>query len=313
MKNKKILIVGFGAIGSRHAQSLLNDGYTDLTIYDENKNNIIEGLKTIGYKKSDISLIESFDLIKCETYELAIIATSAEPRFDIYKKLLSLNIKKFILEKVVFQSDLQFDDAIKSEEETLSNSFCNFPNRYFDNYIKIKEQILSTEDQVSIFVNGGDCGIGCSGIHYLDLFEYLTGSKINLSNSFLKKWEKNNKRGNNYTDFSGIFLAKNDKNDKLKINLDNSHNGPCNVHISFNDTQIILYEGSNCEFRFSKNTKSQSIFNLLPQSKLTSIIVEDIFNNKCLLPTISQTKNIHHHLFKECNSSLGHKKLCPIT
>ena len=34
MKDKKILIVGFGGIGCRHAQSLLDDGFNDIYIYE---------------------------------------------------------------------------------------------------------------------------------------------------------------------------------------------------------------------------------------------------------------------------------------
>ena len=56
-KDKKILIIGFGMIGSRHAQSLLDSGYKNISIIDENHKNIERGLGVIGYSKSDVKII----------------------------------------------------------------------------------------------------------------------------------------------------------------------------------------------------------------------------------------------------------------
>ena len=165
-------------------------------------------------------------------------------------------------------------------------------------------------------VNAGDCGMGCSGIHYLDLFEYLTNSSINHSESMLKEWTKDNKRGKNYTDFSGLFFASNDKNHTLKINFDKSHAGPCNIDLCFKDNQVILYEGQELEYRVIESKKLVNNFTIIPQSKLTSKILSDIFLNKCLLPTINQTSNSHSHLFKECNAAIkshSNGEICPIT
>ncbi len=316
LKDKKILIIGFGMIGSRHAQSLLDSGYKNISIIDENHKNIEKGLDVIGYSKSDVKVIKSTDDIKNHIHDIAIIATSASPRFEIYKNLLSANIKKFLLEKVVFQSDSQFKIALGLEKKAGAIAFCNFPNRYFDNYINLKRQISKIKDHIVMSVNAGDCGMGCSGIHYLDLFEYLTNSSINYSESILKEWTKDNKRGKYYTDFSGLFFASNDKNHTLKINFDKSHEGPCNVDISFKDNQVILYEGQELEYRVVESKKLVNNFSIIPQSKLTSKILNDIFLNKCLMPTINQVSNSHSHLFKECNKAIkshSNGEICPIT
>lgn len=316
MTNKHVLIVGFGMIGCRHAQSLLDSGYKNISILDENNENIQKGLATIGYSDSDVEILKSFDHINDDIPELAIISTSAEPRFDIYKNLLSRNIKNFLLEKVVFQSRSQFNNALNLEKKARANSYCNFPNRYFDNYIKLKNQLFKIEDPIIMFVNGGNCGMGCSGIHYLDLFEYLTGESIFNSKSIFEDWEKENKRGKSYTDFSGFFTATNKKNDLLKINFDKSHEAPCSVNISYKNNQIIFYEGFEIEYRIMESRTSKNSFSVTPQSYLTSKIVYDIFLNKCLMPTIEQTKNSHFHLFKECEKVIK-KEIndyrCPIT
>tara|TARA_Y100001970_G_C14201859_1_gene841582 strand:+ start:658 stop:1611 length:954 start_codon:yes stop_codon:yes gene_type:complete len=317
LKNINILIIGFGAIGCRHAQSLLDNGNKNLSIIDENKDNIQKGLDAIGYSVSDVRIIDSFDEIGNEIPDLAIIATSAEPRFDIYKELINRKIKFFLLEKVLFQSHSQFKYAIDLTIQNGVKSYCNFPNRYFDNYIRIKKRLKNIDNKISMSVTGGDCGIGCSGIHYLDLFEYLTNSKINYTNSILEKWNKDNKRGDNYTDFSGMLIATNKKNDILRINFDKSHVGPCSVSISYQDNEIVLYEGSEIEFNFNKKNSFTNSFSIIPQSRLTAQLADDIFNDKSLMPSIEQAANSHLHLIKECNKIINKKNVtgfkCPIT
>lgn len=70
-------------------------------------------------------------------------------------------------------------------------------------------------------------------------------------------------------------------------------------------------------FTKTENIWSFDEFNIIPTSKLSNVIIEDIFNNKCKLTTLEETFKAHSKLFKLYNNVLFNKStantLCPIT
>ena len=46
-------------------------------------------------------------------FDFCVVATSAEPRYSLMLELLKMDIKFFLIEKVVFQSEYQFDKIVK--------------------------------------------------------------------------------------------------------------------------------------------------------------------------------------------------------
>tara|TARA_B100001250_G_scaffold139846_1_gene119800 strand:+ start:8978 stop:9934 length:957 start_codon:yes stop_codon:yes gene_type:complete len=318
MKNKIILIVGFGAIGCRHAQSLLEEGFDNIYLYDTCKDIINDNMKLIGYNLSEVKIVNSLDDLDSDYIDLAIISTSSYHRFDIFNKLVMKNIKYFLLEKIVFQSMEEFRKANEIICDNELFAYCNFPNRYFINYTQLRKKIkLSSKSD--FYISSGDCGIACSGIHYLDLFEYLTCSSIIESKSYLEKWSKNNKRGNNYIDFSGVLCARNENKNNIELFFDKSHNGGTMIKILLDDETVLLSETDSSYYSIKKNNEiiiSQTL-NIKPQSKLTSKLVEDIFSHNALIPTINESRNAHYHLFKECQKAINQNytidSKCPVT
>jgi len=315
--DKKFLIVGFGGMGCRHVQSLLNSGYKNIIIIEPDSSKIESGFKKINYNKELIKILPSFESldVKCD---FAIIATSAEPRYEITKNLIETGIKHFLIEKIVFQSLSQFDNVERDLKNLEIKTYCNFVNRYFPNYIKLRKKIIRSTKKTSVKIIAGDLGLATSIIHYLDLFEYLTGKQVVHSESLLKKWDKENKRGSNYIEFSGIFYSENERGDTFELYFDDSHNGGVTINIANDDDIYLLSEGNRVEYiKKSNQSFSTKAFEIIPTSKLTSKIVEDIYYDCTVLPSIKQTKNIHSHLFKECFKSLkqefNREAKCPIT
>ena len=318
IKNKKILIVGFGGIGCRHTQSLLDDGFNDIYIYDTNTDNIYNNIKLIGYDLAEIKIVNSLNDLDSDYIDFVIISTSSEHRFDIFNKLVQKDIKYFLLEKIVFQSMEEFRKASQLIDDKKLFAYCNFPNRYFINYANLRQEIMFSS-KADFYISSGDCGIACSGIHYLDLFEYLTCSSIIETKSLLEKWTKNNKRGNSYIDFSGVFFAKNEKNNNMELFFDKSHNGGCMIRILLENKIVILSETDLSHYSINKNNEviDNQSFNIKPQSQLTSKMVEDIYSHNSLLPTINESMNAHYHLFKECQKTINPNytvdSKCPVT
>lgn len=318
IKDKMILIVGFGGIGCRHTQSLLDDDFNNIFIYDTNLDNVYNNIDLIGYDLSKIKIINSLDEIDSDYIDFVIISTSSNHRYEIFNKLVMKNIKYFLLEKIVFQSMEEFRKANEIICDNDIFAYCNFPNRYFINYIQLRKKIkLSSKSD--FYISSGDCGIACGGIHYLDLFEYLTCSSIIESKSCLEKWSKNNKRGNDYIDFSGVFCARNENNNNIELFFDKSHNGGSMIKILLDNETVLFSENDSSHYSIEKNNEIiiSETLNIKPQSQLTSKIVEDIFSHNALIPTVNESRNAHFHLFKECQKAINVNytidSKCPVT
>ena len=185
MDKKSVLIVGFGVMGCRHAQSFLDKKKDyEVHILEPSDESIKQNIKRIGAEKSDFIWYKNIDNIPL--LDIAIIATSSYPRFEIVKNLIKMGYKKFLLEKVVFQSEKQFSTIIKMIDESDSVAYCNFVNRYFVAYNNIKKQLDRSNKKININVLGGalQLGLGCNAIHYIDILQYLTNNdEIQLTDS----------------------------------------------------------------------------------------------------------------------------------
>lgn len=313
-----VVIVGFGAIGCRHAQALMSaEGFQKICIVEPSEQIFNQGISKIGADPSRFIRVRAVDDLVCRDVQIAVVATSSEPRFRIMKHLIESGIRYFLVEKIVFQSMAQFDDIIKLLEHHGAKAYCNFVNRYFNNYVELKNRIKASSSRVSMTVIGGDLGLGCNAIHYMDLFEYLTGNPIALCDSALTPCPAENRRGSIYKEFSGVIFAEDEQNNMLSICFDPSHTGSVNLELHINGDRSLLSEGCGTEYYFGGQTAEKKAFHIIPTSRLTHRILNDIMFGSTLLPTVMTTKNTHSHLFKQITQALGLSQtrnvMCPIT
>ena len=205
---KKVLVVGFGSIGCRHAQSLLNNKENyEIHILEPSRSTIEKNLKAINARMSDFTWYENLEEVPM--LDFAIISTSSSPRFEIIKYLLKIGFKKFLVEKIVFQSENQFNIILKYLHEKGATAYCNFGNRYVKAYNEIKKIIQYSEDKISIEVTGGLFGLGCNAIHYLDLLQFFRkDNRIEVLSNKSKLLDLPNKRVTYIKNFMEIFHLK---------------------------------------------------------------------------------------------------------
>ena len=309
---KKFLIVGFGGMGCRHAQSLINSFTESITyIFEPNDDVFKKNINLIGQQHNkDIVRLSKLGQFN-DVIDLCVIATSAGPRFDILKELLDYEIKNFILEKVVFQSDYQFEEILKIVSG--KNIYINFVNRYFENYIKIKEQI--NNEQFSMNIIGGEFGLGSNALHYFDLFKYFGGSKLKLDKFLLSENTKGNKRGNQYKEIFGQISISSEDGSSLNISSDPLRKGDVEIILKSSKSTHIINEGLSNHIDFGINDIQISPLLIEYTSSLTGKIFKDILESRCLLPTLNNTQDIHSIFFESINKSLNLKieDLCPVT
>jgi hypothetical protein len=167
-----------------------------------------------------------------------------------------------------------------------------------------------------MFINGGNFGLSCNSLHYIDLFEYITNIKVELKNYKISVSLNGNKRGIEYNEFHGQIIYSNTKGHTLHI-LDDKDKFDDHeiIFILSNSTYLIKYKSMKLYKLTNANFIEISNFEVIPSSILTSIIINDIINDNIILPNVKQSRDNHCDFFEIINNELNLSKddICPIT
>jgi predicted dehydrogenase len=317
MENKlNILVVGFGMMGCRHVQALLqNKEKFKVHVLEPSAENVETNAARIGAKPEDCSWYNS--LGEVPPVELAIVATSSAPRFNIVKTLIESGCKFFLLEKIVFQSVDQFKEIMELMNANGVKAYCNFVNRYFEAYNEIKQE-LNADTHLEMLVYGNAFGLGCNAIHYIDIFQYLTANNnLIIDSSSVSKIEIENRRGTQYREFTGTLKMKNDKGDKVTIIADPEFLGGVTINIRQGNKEYLLSEQSQKYYSIGVGSNDKKDFTITPTSRLSDKITLEILEGNCRLTRLEETFQSHQLLFEVFNNCLFGEHLnvtlCSIT
>ena len=174
-----IAIIGAGQLGSRHLQGAHKSRHTlDIHVVDSCKKSLetarsrydqIEpgGYHSVHFSDTIADLPDHIDI--------AIVATSSLPRFDVMKEVISRKkIDTLILEKFLFPKLWQYAKASEIIKESGVRAFVNCPRRMYPAY-DIIEHSLDRTLPVTMVKKAPDWGLCCNAIHYIDIFMRMTG------------------------------------------------------------------------------------------------------------------------------------------
>jgi predicted dehydrogenase len=171
----RVAIIGTGQLGSRHLQGLARiDIPVEIIVLDPSTASLdvarsrfleIPNRGSVG----SVTYVDSLRQAPGK-FDLAIVATTADIRGKVVKEVLDRGLtKKMVLEKVVFQSASEFDWARSLFAQHGILCWVNCPRRTLTIYRRIKELVL-TEGKLLYWVFGGDWGLGCNAIHFVEVF-----------------------------------------------------------------------------------------------------------------------------------------------
>lgn len=313
------LVVGFGGMGCRHTQSIISMGsFTKIDAVEPEKTIFETNLAKIGSNPGQVNYFGDLKEVKGNEYDIIVIATSSKPRFDIFKYLAeSVKCKNYLIEKVVFQSSAQFEEAISIAEKSNLRVHCNLPNRYFRNYVELKKELVQSKQSFSFSVMGGDFGMACNSIHYMDLFYYLSGECPKYTGSELKVHPNGSKRGSNYSELLGTISYSNSNGSTFHVSADQRLNDMVVVNIKTANSDRYFFENHKYTIELKNGNSKSDSFDILPSSVLTKDLVADILAGKCFMPTLQEMYLTHKALFSVFNKAFGlpdsKNTLCPIT
>ncbi|MBT7609972.1 MAG: Gfo/Idh/MocA family oxidoreductase [Bacteriovoracaceae bacterium] len=301
---KKILITGAGQIGSRHLQALAKSSFdVELFVYDQSvqslemsRNRFNEmptnkSVKKIHFLNELISLPAKVDLL--------ILSTPASVRLQAFKEIvLQTEVINVLFEKVLFQSTSEIEEAGQILKVKNINAWVNCPKRLYE----VNERILSFTGESSIIeysVEGGNWGIGCNAIHFIDHMTCLTGDneyQISTEDLDPKIW-KSKRKG--FVDFTGKLMINFSKGHTLKLIATSEEIPRYELKIKVNDKIFEMDEFTN-ELRvkdIDEKLLERVKYQYPHQSDLTQHVANEIlFKNECKLPDFKESSLLHVQL-----------------
>ncbi len=323
----RVLILGAGNIGSRHLQSLARSTIPlEITVVDPS----FEALKTSkerfdeATKQKSISKPHYYKALNelSEEFDVGIVATNSDVRRRVVEEFLErCKAKYLLLEKVAFQNSNDFEHVIKLLRSKNVKAWVNLPRRVIPFYWELKKMVTPHE-QVFYTVQGGEWGLACNAIHFIDCLCFLieeTDYAVSCNN--LDEGLKDSKR-KGFVEFTGSLHCYFRNGSELNLISQSGSTSPPLTTI-LTKSVLCMVEEEKGMARMSKKEKGweweEIKFKWSYQSELTHKVVEEIIaTGECGLPSIEESYLIHKPLL---NSFIAHlermtgKKYssCPIT
>ena len=287
------LIIGGGNLGFRYAEGILKIREKfKLTIIDKShrrleflKQNLI---REISNSNNKLELLT--EIIIPRQFDLAIVSTNSDVRYKVFKEYNKKhNVKFWILEKVL-TSSLKELSLFPNNNNIFVNTFL----RTLDVFKNIKNTI--PKNDVEIFVSGGNWGLACNSIHYIDLISWVFNKMpLRINSDQLENEWFNSKR-------KGFYEV----NGTLKVTYPNNVQLNLTCNSSTDDLTIIL----TCEsIRYEYNLITGELYLngvtlpkvLIPyQSEMTPVVINQINRTKkSFLTPISESIEMHRLFLDE--------------
>lgn len=322
----RVALIGAGQLGSRHLQALAKSKI-DISIevvepfeqsraiakqrYDEVKPN---------YNKGSVIFLDSIDQLSPKI-DIVIIATSSDFRFEITKDLLNKKeVKYLILEKVLFQSVCQYHEIEDLLRNTNTSCWVNHPRRMWPFYQQLKKE-LSASKKIVYSVQGGEWGLGCNGLHFIDHLSYMADSLELIVKSELLDDKIYSSKRSGFIEFNGeltgsignsVFYLHSYKDFKPTFIIVSADNLSAFINESSGYVRI-----SRRETGWKWEVLQLKIVH--QQSELTDVLIGDLTTNgKCDLPTYYESMRLHIPFIESLLAKIEYiekKKptVCPIT
>lgn len=239
---KTISLIGAGALGLRYLQGIhaLPKVYTiRLFVVDVLDASLVRAKKfyeELQPARQNIEVIYLDKLLNLpKDIDLTIVSTTADVRGGILKSLngCNINMKSLLLEKLIAQNYDALQDDIWARFDR-DGVYVNTPRRIMGLYSAFNEMISNAPGSIKMTVTGGNWGLACNGIHFIDLFEWLAGDRIVSLATALEKsvWVESKRAG--FSELTGLVSGKTGNGDTLTLESTLNHR---HVQVSFETEQ----------------------------------------------------------------------------
>jgi predicted dehydrogenase len=275
----RVLLVGAGGIGRRHAQSIVTSKNVDvLNVVDPSRKALRETATLLAGMDSAVPVNYHSTLDARSTHDIAIIATSANERHGMLRKIRD-RVKYLIIEKFLFNKLEEYRIDLRKNV-----AYVNSPRRAMGCFDQFKGEFPT-------IVHYGAVGLLSNAVHFADLLCYLSGSESVTYALDIDKPRKSKRAG--YWDTTGqvmmMGLSANGRQSK----------GTCFITTETDKDSkynLIINSSAVDEERRVIETKDgrEEPFGFKYQSELTASHIDDIAKiGMCKLATFDQASQWH--------------------
>ncbi|TDF81195.1 Gfo/Idh/MocA family oxidoreductase [Pseudomonas sp. H9] len=301
------LLVGAGQLGTRHLQALVGNARrsTAIQIVDPIQSSLDlarERAESVEDSSSNVEL-SYFQEIEhvWPIIDFAVIATNANCRLEVIQRLLTKSsVKYLLLEKILFQSADQLDQALELIAKFEIGAYVNCPRRMFPIYQELYDYLKGSKRLV-LTVEGDDWGLACNAIHFIDLWSYLTGCiDYDIDLSALNTKVIDSKRSG-YKEITGT-LRGNAAEHSFHLTsraLEAEEKKPLTVRIETESLVINILESQGvCRILDSTGqVEMEKRFSVLYQSQLTHLVADSLLQHgHCELTSFEDSVALHRPL-----------------
>ncbi|MCE3234603.1 MAG: oxidoreductase domain protein [Vampirovibrio sp.] len=231
----KVLLVALGRMGCRYRDALQNHFSEDLSI------------TTVDPKLSTDETINHYSHLEevphTLQFDLAIDASPNQDRLTRFQQFLERNIPHLVIEKPHAASLAESSRMIALLEACRKPPTVLMPfyERYGTHYLPSTLAQLKAGPLKAIMISSGAIGLGCNGIHYIDLANYLFGAEPTEIYASLLPDSVPSPRGAQFMDHAGTLLVHYPAG-KLILDMSPDSSAGSNITLIYEHGKIQLLE-----------------------------------------------------------------------
>jgi len=297
-----IAVIGSGQLGSRHIQAIVkerqpyNIEVVEPSLEAQKMTQARLDQVEFGHPETRVSFIKELSNISIDC-DIGIVATGSSNRAEIVADLIEkIGIKRLLLEKVLFQRIEDYFRIGKLITDHNVKAWVNCPRRIYPDWIKIKESI-NNKGPLYLSVSGGDWGLACNAIHFIDLAAFLGCSmQLKYSTKGLdKQWIWSKRPG--YREITGLLQATSIRGDQIVLFSGAGQDVPSTIAIEVPGERYIVNEATSSLLTSSISDSwlwHEAPFSIKYQSELTGRVISQILSeDDCPLTKYNESSEMH--------------------
>ncbi len=315
------LLIGAGQLGSRHLQGLAGaESLTSFSVIEPSAAS--RKVAESRFAEIDAAAAKPLRFIENATLptettapDYAVLATGAKHRLPTLQTALGLGVKRLLCEKVLFPSIAEYRAGMQLVENAGADARVSHIMRYVPLYQNLRAQLAQNPAPLTMEITGGEAGMGCNLIHYLDLFQFITGHAVRTLQCRIAHPVLPSKRGADYIEFTGEAEAETAEGDRFHLNFHAGSSALPTIEIRFGSQHYRISEGKDQWSCVTDDTAGPLEFPFM--SGLSGRIFQDILAGHSPLPTLAECFEVNRMMLNAFNAQLhetyDEHTHCPIT
>lgn len=317
----QIAIVGAGQLGRRHLQGLLKAQMPmQIHVVDpvEASRQAVDALlsTTELLPQHSVSAHAGVETLP-DRLDLVVMATTAGQRLSALQQLLAHSaVRHLVLEKFLFNDSADYGTAAELLTQRGVPTWVNTPRRHFDLYKELRQQTRD-DTLLQFVVDGGDWGLCCNSVHFMDLAQFLTGATELRGLSTRVDAEVLPSKREGYVELTGEVQAE-VGTAQVTVRSIRGSTKPVTVTLHYRHRTVFIQEAAGQMAQVRGGQLETSSFRLPYQSEMTGTIAEQLLNaGQCDLTRFDESVAAHLPLLRafaaHAGSLDGDRATCAIT